>query len=285
MTAVPTTPEAGDTGAARPAKAAPLPKPAPVRSVEGVGQFLAFIWQAIREIPLAIRLYPAEIVRHASILAIQNAAVILFMLFMLGGVLGLTAHFLFSSIGIDSFIAAVASIGGLRGIMQVVFGWIVAAKVGCGIVAEIGAMRISDEIDALEVMGIRSVPYLASTRIVAAMLVLPLLFVTGMAVNFGAAYLFNVGLLDTVSPGGFTYFLFLFQNLRDFTLAIVWATTLGMIIVAVACYFGYTAGGGPVGVGRNTAQSMLVNLVLVSLLGMVLIQLFYGNNPNAPIGN
>lgn len=261
------------------------PAPAPFRSLEGIGQFLAFIGQAIREIPLAIRLYPAEIMRHASILAIQNAAVILFMLFMLGGVLGLTAHFLFSSIGIDSFIAAVASIGGLRGIMQVVFGWIVAAKVGCGIVAELGAMRISDEIDALEVMGIRSVPYLASTRIVAAMLVLPLLFVIGMAVNFGAAYLFNVGLLDTVSPGGFMYFLFLFQNLRDFTLAIVWATTIGMIIVAVACYFGFTAGGGPVGVGRNTAQSMLVNLVLVSLLGMVLIQLFYGNNPNAPIGN
>ena len=283
MTAAPPNPT--DNPALAGQQRAVRPKPAPVRSVEGVGEFLSFIWQAIREIPLAIRLYPAEIVRHASVLAIQNAAVILFMLFMLGGVLGLTAHFLFSSIGIDSFIAAVASIGGLRGIMQVVFGWIVAAKVGCGIVAEIGAMRISDEIDALEVMGIRSVPYLASTRIVAAMLVLPLLFVTGMAVNFGAAYLFNVGLLDTVSPGGFTYFLFLFQNLRDFTLAIVWATTLGMIIVAVACYFGYTAGGGPVGVGRNTAQSMLVNLVLVSLLGMVLIQLFYGNNPNAPIGN
>ncbi|KAA1394236.1 MlaE family ABC transporter permease [Aeromicrobium ginsengisoli] len=253
--------------------------------LEEIGSFVRFAAKTIRSIPTAVRLYPSEVARQASRLITENSLVILFMLFMMGAVLGLTAHFLFTSIGIDSYIAAVNSVGGMRGIIQVVFGWIVAAKVGCGIVAEIGAMRISEEIDAMEVMGIRSIPYLASTRLVAAMFVMPMLFITALSVNFIAGYLFNVTLLNTVSSGGFGYFLFLFQNLKDFFIAMFWGTFLGTIIVLVATYYGYTAKGGPVGVGRNTAQSMLVNLVLVSMIGMALVQLFYGNDPNAPIGN
>lgn len=266
---------------------APVPTPAGgvTRSLESTGAFVEFVLLAFREIPTAIRLYPSEIMRHCGAMIRSNAVVVVFMLFMMGAVMGLTAHFLFSNIGIDSYIAAVNSVAGVRGICQVVFGWIIAAKLGCGIVAELGAMRISEEIDALEVMGIRSIPFLVSTRVIAATIVLPMLFVVGLLVNFGAGYLFNVELLQTVSSGGFEYFLYLFQNFRDFTLAMVWAATLGLVIVVVASYFGYTASGGPVGVGRNTAQSMLVNLVLVSIIGMMLVQLFYGGSPNAPIGN
>ncbi|MCW2800802.1 MAG: Phospholipid/cholesterol/gamma-HCH transport system permease protein [Aeromicrobium sp.] len=254
-------------------------------ALEEVGNFVDFSVKAFRAIPATIRLYPSEIARQASRLVMENSLVILFMLFMMGAVLGLTAHFLFTSIGIDSYIAAVNSVGGMRGIIQVVFGWIVAAKVGCGIVAEIGAMRISEEIDAMEVMGIRSIPYLVTTRLIAAITMMPLMFVAALSVNFMAGYLFNVKLLNTVSGGGFSYFLFLFQNPKDFVIAVTWGTILGTIIVLVATYYGYTAKNGPVGVGRNTAQSMLVNLVLVSMIGMCLVQLFYGNDPNAPIGN
>ncbi|WP_204164686.1 MlaE family ABC transporter permease [Nocardioides daejeonensis] len=268
-----------------PTEAAADAQPGWYRRLESVGDFVEFAWATFREIPAAIRLYPSEIMRHCGAIIRSNAVVVIFMLFMMGAVMGLTAHFLFSNIGIDSYIAAVNSVAGVRGICQVVFGWIIAAKLGCGIVAELGAMRISDEIDALEVMGIRAVPFLASTRVIAAVIVLPMLFVVGLLVNFWAGWLFNVELLQTVSSGGFDYFLYLFQNIRDFTIAMAWAAILGLVIVVVACYFGYTAKGGPVGVGRNTAQSMLVNLVLVSLIGMALVQLFYGNDPNAPIGN
>lgn len=277
----PTSGEGGDDRAPRPRRAAA----APPGRLDKVGDFVAFGLEAIREIPLAIRLYPSEIMRHCGVLVRQNSLVVLFLLFMLGAVLGLTAHFLFTSIGIDSYIAAVNSVGGMRGIIQVVFGWIVAAKVGCGIVAELGAMRISEEIDALEVMGIRSVAYLVSTRIVATALVMPLLFIVALSVNFFAGYLFNVEFLNTVSSGGFEYFLFLFQNGKDFVICVVWSFLLSLMLVIVSCYYGFTAKGGPVGVGRNTAQSMLVNLVGISILSMMLVQLFYGNDPNAPIGN
>ena len=262
-----------------------LPVGGLTQRLESAGAFVEFALATFREIPTAIRLYPSEIMRHCGAIIRSNAVVVTFMLFMMGAVMGLTAHFLFSNIGIDSYIAAVNSVAGVRGICQVVFGWIIAAKLGCGIVAELGAMRISEEIDALEVMGVRSIPFLVSTRVIAAVITLPMLFVIGLLVNFMAGWLFNVELLATVSSGGFEYFLYLFQNFRDFTLAMVWAGFLGLSIVVVACYFGFTASGGPVGVGRNTAQSMLVNLVLVSIVGMMLVQLFYGNDPNAPIGN
>lgn len=137
----------------------------------------------------------------------------------------------------------------------------------------------------MEVMGVRSLPYLIGTRIIAGAMVMPLLWLVSLVVNFFAGYLFNAMLLNTASEGAFVYFLFLFQNTYDLIVTTLWATVLGLMIMLVAGYYGYTAKGGPVGVGRNTAQSMLVNLVLVSFTAMMLVQLFYGNDPNAPIGN
>ena len=267
------------------------PTPGPVeaisirRPIESVGSMVRFVAQVLRDIPTAARLYPAEIFRHAGLLIRANSAVIFFMMFMLGAVFGLASHFLFSSIGIESYIAAAHTIGGMRGITEVVFGWIIAAKVGCGIVAEVGAMRISEEIDAMEVMGIRSIPYLVSTRVIAGLIVTPFLWICSLSLNFWAAYLFNVKLLQTASAGAFQYFLFLFQNIQDFLISVSWGTFLMLMVIVIASYYGYTAKGGPVGVGRNTAQSMLVNLVLISLTALMLVQLFYGNAPNAPIGN
>lgn len=260
--------------------------PGPVtRAFGSVGDFWEFVASVFKEMPFAVRHYPSEVIRHAADLIRQNIAVILFMEFMLGAVLTLTLSYLFANLGIDSLISAATGVGGIRGIIQIVFGWIVAAKVGCGIVAEIGSMRISEEIDAMEVMGVPPIPYLVSSRVLAGMVAMPLLFITGMAVYFCSSYLFATHLLNTVSPGGFVNTLFLFQNSQDLILGIVWGVAYGLIILVTASYFGFTARGGPVGVGRNTAQSMLVNLVMISVLGMMLIQLFYGDSPNAPIGN
>lgn len=272
-----------------PATRRPAPVAAPPgrfsSAVRNTGTIVEFCVEVLRELPIAVRMYSSEIFRHAGILIRQNALVVLAMVFMFGAVLGLTAHYLYNSIGIDSYIASVNAVGAMRGILQVVFGWIIAAKVGCGIVAEVGAMRISEEIDAMEVMGVRSLPYLIGTRFIAGAMVMPLLWLVSLVVNFFAGYLFNAMLLNTASEGAFVYFLFLFQNTYDLIVTTVWATVLGLIIMLVAGYYGYTAKGGPVGVGRNTAQSMLVNLVLVSFTAMMLVQLFYGNDPNAPIGN
>lgn len=262
------------------------PKSGVVRGgVESTGGAVKFAIDMIRQLPSAFRMYPSEVFRHAGLLIRSNSVVVLFMCFMTGALIGLVMHFLFISLGLDSYISATNSVAVMRGVLEVVFGWIIAAKVGCGIVAEIGAMKISDEVDAMEVMGIRSIAYLAGTRVLAGLIVIPGLWVASLSINFVAAYLTNVEFLRTVADGAFMYFLFLFQNVQDFMIALVWGTSVALLTITVGCYYGFTARGGPVGVGRNTAQSMLVNLVLISITAMMFEQLFYGNAPNAPIGN
>jgi phospholipid/cholesterol/gamma-HCH transport system permease protein len=159
-----------------------------------------------------------------------------------------------------------------------------AAKVGTGIVAELGSMRISDEIDALEVMGIDSMTFLCATKLLGAWLVLPFLYLIAIGAGFFASYLVVVQQIGDVSSGGFFLIFWLFQNPSDLVFSLLKGMVMATAIVLVGCYYGYNAGGGPVGVGTATAKSMVLNLVLVHLIGMLGTQLFWGANPRAPIG-
>jgi phospholipid/cholesterol/gamma-HCH transport system permease protein len=159
-----------------------------------------------------------------------------------------------------------------------------AAKVGTGIVAELGSMRISDEIDALEVMGISSMTFLCATRLLAAWLVLPFMYLAGIGAGFFASYLAVVEQIGEVSSGGYSLVFWMFQNPPDLMYSMIKAMAMATVIVLVGCYYGYTASGGPVGVGTATAKSMVLNIVLVHLIGMLGTQLFWGANPRAPIG-
>jgi phospholipid/cholesterol/gamma-HCH transport system permease protein len=151
-------------------------------------------------------------------------------------------------------------------------------------VAELGSMRISDEIDALEVMGINSITFLCATRLLAAWIVLPFMYVAAIGAGFLASYLVVVQQIGDVSSGGFALIFWVFQNPPDFLYSVIKAMFMSTAIVLVGCYYGYHASGGPVGVGTATAKSMVLNIVLVHLIGMLGTQLFWGANPRAPIG-
>jgi phospholipid/cholesterol/gamma-HCH transport system permease protein len=159
-----------------------------------------------------------------------------------------------------------------------------SAKVGTGIVAELGSMRISDEIDALEVMGISSMTFLCATRLLAAWLVLPFMYLAGIGAGFFASYLAVVQQIGEVSSGGYALVFWMFQNPPDLLYSMIKGMAMATAIVLVGCYYGYTASGGPVGVGTATAKSMVLNIVLVHLIGMLGTQVFWGANPRAPIG-
>jgi phospholipid/cholesterol/gamma-HCH transport system permease protein len=172
----------------------------------------------------------------------------------------------------------------LRELVPYAFGYMMAAKVGTGIVAELGSMRISDEIDALEVMGIPSITFLCATRLLAAWIVLPLLYIAAVGAGFFASYLVVVQQIGDVSSGGYFLIFWVFQNPPDLLFSLIKGMCMATVIVLVGCYYGYHASGGPVGVGRATAKSMVLNIVLVHLIGMLGTQLFWGANPRAPIG-
>src|SRR3954453_22412194 len=138
-----------------------------------------------------------------------------------------------------------------------------AAKVGTGIVAELGSMRISEEIDALEGMGVPSMTFLCATKMLAAWLVLPFMYLAVLGAAFFASYLAVVQQIGEVSSGGYFLIFWMFQNPPGLLYSVIKAMALATVIVLVGCYYGYNAGGGPVGVGTATAKSMVMNIVLV----------------------
>jgi phospholipid/cholesterol/gamma-HCH transport system permease protein len=128
------------------------------------------------------------------------------------------------------------------------------------------------------------VTFLCATRLLAAWLVLPFMYIGAIGVAFLASYIAVVKQLGFVSSGGYLLIFWQFQNPADFLFSAIKGMCMATVIVLVACYYGYTASGGPVGVGHATARSMVLNLVLVTLIGMLGTQVFWGANPRAPIG-
>jgi phospholipid/cholesterol/gamma-HCH transport system permease protein len=159
-----------------------------------------------------------------------------------------------------------------------------AAKVGTGIVAELGAMRITDEIDALEVMGVPPVTFLGATRLLAAWIAFPFMYLAAVGIGYFASWLAVVEQIGDVSSGGYFLIFWMFQNPPDLLFSLIKGMVMATVIVLVGVYYGYTASGGPVGVGTATAKSMVLNIVLVHIIGMMGTLVFWGANPRAPIG-
>jgi phospholipid/cholesterol/gamma-HCH transport system permease protein len=225
-----------------------------------------------------------ETLRQAGILILGSAIVIWGLAFILGLQCGIEGAYFSRSVGAPANAGTFAAWCDLREIMPYAFGYMMSAKVGTGLVAEIGAMRISDEIDALEVMGISSITFLCATRLLGAWLVLPFVYVGAVGAGFLASYVAVVQQIGEVSSGGYFVIFWMFQNPPDLVYSLIKGMAMATVIVLVGCYYGYTAGGGPVGVGTATAKSMVLNTVMVHLVGMVGTQVFWGSNPRAPIG-
>ncbi|MDX6657704.1 MAG: phospholipid/cholesterol/gamma-HCH transport system permease protein [Solirubrobacteraceae bacterium] len=225
-----------------------------------------------------------ETLRQAGILVLGSTIVIWGLVFIIGLQCGIEGAYFTRAQGAPAYAGVFSAWCDLRELVPYAFGYMMSAKVGTGIVAELGSMRISDEIDALEVMGIDSVLFLCATRLLAAWIVLPFMYVAAIGAGFFASYLAVVQQIGEVSSGGFFLIFWMFQNPPDLAYSVIKAMSMATVIVLIGCYYGYHASGGPVGVGRATAKSMVANIVAVHLVGMVGTQLFWGANPRAPIG-
>jgi phospholipid/cholesterol/gamma-HCH transport system permease protein len=253
-------------------------------ALQTAGDMTRFSVEAIRTIP-KLRLYPSELFRQTAILILSSGFIVWLMEFVIGLQCGLEGSYSLRQIGAPGYSGIFSAWCAIREMAPYMWGYILAAKVGCGLVAEIGSMRISEEIDALEVIGVRPMAYVVATRIVAAWIALPFLYVIGLGIMYVAEWLVVVKQLGEVSPGGYNLVFWLYQNPPDFLYSLMKIMAMGTVIVFVGCYYGFKARGGPVGVGMNTAKSMMVNMVLVHVIGMFGTQLFWGLSPNAPIAN
>src|ERR687892_340256 len=225
-----------------------------------------------------------EALRQAGILILGSTIVIWGLVFILGLQCGIEGAYFNRSVGAPAYAGVFAAWCDLREVIPYAWGYMLSAKVGTGLVAEIGAMRITDEIDALEVMGISSMTFLCATRLLAAIMVFPFMYMAAIGAGFFASYLAVVEQIGEVSSGGFFLIFWMFQNPPDLAFSVIKAMCMATLIVLVGCYYGYHASGGPVGVGTATAKSMVLNIVLVHIIGMLGTLVFWGANPRAPIG-
>jgi phospholipid/cholesterol/gamma-HCH transport system permease protein len=253
--------------------------------LEAFGDILAFCGRILAGIfGGRVLKFVGETLRQAGILVTGSVLIVMMLVFILGLQCGIEGAYASKTIGAPSVSGAFTALCDLREVTPYAFGYMMAAKVGTGIVAELGSMRISDEIDALEVMGINSVTFLCATRLLAAWMVLPFMYIAAVGAGFFASYLAVVQQIGEVSSGGFFLIFWMFQNPPDLLYSVIKGMAMATVIVLVGCYYGYNASGGPVGVGTATAKSMVMNIVLVHLIGMLGTQLFWGANPRAPIG-
>jgi phospholipid/cholesterol/gamma-HCH transport system permease protein len=253
--------------------------------IESFGEIVKFSGQLFREIfGLRVFRFLGETLRQAGILIVGSTLVIWGLVFIAGLTCGVEGAYFTRAQGTPAYSGVFAAWCDLREIVPLAFGYMMAAKVGTGIVAELGSMRISDEIDALEVMGISGMTFLCATRLLAAWMVLPFVYLCAIGAGFFGSWLAVVEQIGDVSSGGFFLIFWQFQNPPDLLFSVIKAMAEATMIVIVGAYYGYNAGGGPVGVGTATAKSMVLNLVGVHLIGMLGTQLFWGANPRAPIG-
>jgi phospholipid/cholesterol/gamma-HCH transport system permease protein len=253
--------------------------------IANFGEIVKFTMRIVREVlGLRVLKFFGEALRQAGILILSSTLVIWGLIFIIGLQCGIEGAYFNRAVGSPAYAGVFAAWCDLRELVPYAFGYMMSAKVGTGIVAELGSMRISDEIDALEVMGISSMTFLCATRLLAAWLVLPFMYLAGIGAGFFASYLAVVQQIGEVSSGGFFLIFWMFQNPPDLLYSVIKGMSMATVIVLVGCYYGYNVTGGPVGVGTATAKSMVLNIVLVHILGMLGTQLFWGANPRAPIG-
>jgi phospholipid/cholesterol/gamma-HCH transport system permease protein len=249
------------------------------------GRATDFFWRVMRAVfSRRFVSYLAEMVRQAGILTTGSALIVLALCFALGLVIGIEGSYGARLVGAPSAAGAFTAIGDLREITPYAFGYMMAAKVSTGFVAEIGTMRIAEEIDAMDVMGINSLVYLCTTRLVATWLILLPLYAVVVAISFLCSFIAVVYQVGQVSAGGYLQLFWKFQSPQDYAFSATKAMAMATFVVLVGCYYGYNVRGGPVEVGRATAKAMVVNLIGVHVIGILGSQLFWGGAPRLPIG-
>lgn len=249
-----------------------------------LGGLVFFAARAFKAMPMVIRRYPAEVRRQVAELTLGNGLFITISGTV--GVMVIESLFVGAEVGIEGFqglqTLGVAPLSGFisayantREIAPLIAAVAIAAQIGCKFTAQLGAQRISEEIDALEVMAIPSLPYLVTTRLIAAYVAIVPLYLMGLCSSYLATRLI-VTVLYSQSLGTYDHYFHLFLHPIDIFYSVVKVLVFATIIVLLHTYYGYNAAGGPSGVGVSTARAIRAVTVLLAATDILMTMLFWG---------
>lgn len=255
------------------------------------GQFAApVVWHALVDVVLRLR-YRKVVARQVSdivtgvggfVVGGGMVFVIFAMSFFAGTEVGLQGYTGLSQIGAESFMGIAGSFANVREIVPVIAGAAVAAQVGTSFTAELGAMRVSNEIDAIESMGLPSLTYLVSTRLVATLLAIVPLYLVSLFASFFATRLVTVWGFG-LSPGVYDHYFDLYLPPIDIVYSLVKVVVFTVIIVLVHAYHGYTVAGGPVEVGRAVGRAVRASITALVVVNLALSYVFWGSGSSVTV--
>jgi phospholipid/cholesterol/gamma-HCH transport system permease protein len=263
----------------------------PIDALASLGAQLRFHLRVLLSIPQAIRRYRREIVRLLGQVTFGSGAlaviggtvgVMVSLSLFTGAVVGLQGYSALNAVGTAPLTGFLSAYFNTREIAPLVAGLALAATVGCGFTAQLGSMRISEEIDALEVMAIRSVPFLVTCRVVAGMIAVVPLYIIGLLVSYIGSRVVTVYFYGQ-SGGTYDHYFTLFLPPGDILLSFLKVLFFAIVIMLVHCFYGFTAKGGPAGVGDAVGRAIRLSIVSVSVLDFFLSLAIWGSTTTVRI--
>jgi phospholipid/cholesterol/gamma-HCH transport system permease protein len=256
----------------------------PLRTLDDLGGELVFFLRALAWTPKTVVRYQKEILRILAEVTLGSGAlaviggtvgVITAMCFFTGTEVGLQGYAALNQIGTAAFSGFVSAYFNTREIAPLVAGIALAATVGCGFTAQLGAMRISEEVDALEVMAVPSLPFLVSTRIVGGLIAIIPLYVVGLVSSYYATRL-TVTRFFGQSTGTYDYYFHEFLPPGDVLWSFGKVLVFAVTVILIHCYHGYNATGGPAGVGVAVGKAVRTSIVAINVIDLFLSMAIWG---------
>ncbi|MFD7443374.1 MlaE family ABC transporter permease [Streptomyces sp. NPDC059909] len=263
----------------------------PLRSLEELGSQLSFYGRSLAWTGRTLRRYKKEILRLLAEVSFGRGAlavvggtvgVIAFLSFFTGTEVGLQGYAALNQLGTSNFVAFLSAYFNTREIAPLVAGLALSATVGAGFTAQLGAMRISEETDALEVMGVPSLPFLVTTRMIAGFVAVIPLYVIGLLSSYFAARTITTGYYGQ-SAGTYDHYFQQYLPPVDVLWSFGKVIVFAVVIILVHCYYGYYASGGPAGVGVAVGRAVRTSIVAINVLDFFLSLAIWGANTTVRI--
>ncbi|MGV0044931.1 ABC transporter permease [Mycobacterium colombiense] len=274
---------------AAPSKLHPWPNKALKWLVGGwirIGVQAQFYGATVRSIGDVLARYKLELLRLIAQMSLGTGAlaviggtivIVGFLTLSAGALIAVQGYNQLAGVGVEALTGFISAYVNVRLIAPLVSGIGLAATIGAGATAQLGAMRISEEIDALEVMGIRSIAYLASTRVVAGVIVVIPLYCIAVLMSFLAARVGTTAVYGQ-SVGVYDHYFRTFLSRTDLMWSFGQALTMGVVVMLVHTYYGFNAHGGPAGVGEAVGRAVRASLVSAVFVTLFVSLAIYGQS-------
>ncbi|MBE1549581.1 phospholipid/cholesterol/gamma-HCH transport system permease protein [Mycobacterium sp. OAS707] len=257
------------------------------RQLMVAGQWALFICQTFWYVPLTVRRYYRQTLQAMNSLAWGRGSLIvdggtISVLLLLGIAVGASVAIegfaILNLIGFGALSGIIGGVGTVREIGPLVAGIAFTSQAGCRMTAEIGAMRISDEIDAVEALGLRPIPFVVGTRLIGGLLVVIPGYLLTLVGAFVVQRIFITVLYN--QPGGtYSHYLSMFLTPTDLAYSTIKASVFCVAVTLIHCYYGYFTSGGPAGVGQASGRAVRASLVMVMVLDFMTTVALWGIQP------